>query len=216
MGTYASRRGPPDSPNVPDAFIFPEEEQVIDLMDEIDERGDRARDEITALVRTLCTRIAKQENELDHRPAVETTDSCEALSHDLEKVQTELDAVELRYQRLVDAVRHYIAHGDGSSKMLEVIDGSPVEPSPRRMTRLEADQVHHAMERAFWRSVEIIDPEPGPSQEWLDRSQGLEPEKASERECSWGCHYVGAQFIRYAACTVHGASSSENGEQKHD
>lgn len=36
-------------------------------------------------------------------------------------------------------------------------------------------------------------------------------EKASERQCSWGCHYAGAQFIRYAACTVHGASSSENG-----
>lgn len=36
------------------------------------------------------------------------------------------------------------------------------------------------------------------------------PEKASalpvNAQCSWGCHYVGDQFIRYAACTVHGAS----------
>lgn len=63
------------------------------------------------------------------RSAVETTDSREALSHDLEKVQTELDASELKYQRLVDAVRHYIAHGDGSSKMLEVIEGLPEEPT---------------------------------------------------------------------------------------
>lgn len=33
--------------------------------------------------------------------------------------------------------------------------------------------------------------------------------KVWERQCSWGCHYVGDQFIRYAACTVHGASSEK-------
>ena len=40
----------------------------------------------------------------------------------------------------------------------------------------------------------------------------LSPEKASalptEAQCSWGCHYVGDRFIRYAACTVHGASGN--------
>lgn len=72
MGTYASRRGPSDSPNVPDPFIFPEEEQAVSLMDEIEERGDQARDEITTLVRKLCTRIAEQNSELEQRAAPET------------------------------------------------------------------------------------------------------------------------------------------------
>lgn len=30
--------------------------------------------------------------------------------------------------------------------------------------------------------------------------------RPAEAQCSWGCHYVGDEFIRYAACTVHGAS----------
>jgi hypothetical protein len=43
------------------------------------------------------------------------------------------------------------------------------------------------------------------------------PEKASQApsdgpQCSWGCHYVGDRFIRYAACTVHGASQNGPGD----
>lgn len=35
--------------------------------------------------------------------------------------------------------------------------------------------------------------------------------RPTEAQCSWGCHYVGDRFIRYWACTVHGASGKTIG-----
>jgi hypothetical protein len=58
-----------------------------------------------------------------------------------------------------------------------------------------------SFERAFRNSARVVhEGELAPS------------EKATalpiEAQCSWGCYYVGDQFIRYAACTVHGASGN--------
>lgn len=62
MGTYDSRRGSPLSPSVPEPHIFDEENQVIDLLDQIDETGDTARDAVVKLVGSQSAELARLNN----------------------------------------------------------------------------------------------------------------------------------------------------------
>lgn len=104
----------------------------------------------------------------------------------------------IRLSRRCDA-EMVAAADDAAWKIVEHMwSGSSVEPAP-----VESE----GRRRATPSPESRLRPQPA-----SDRvvTSDTSPEKASEPECSWGCHYVGKQFVRNAACTLHGASS-ENG-----
>lgn len=65
------------------------------------------------------------------RPAPETCDvdpnSKEAISRDLESVQTQLDAMTRKYERLAAAAKNYVATGSGASAIYEAMEDEGAE-----------------------------------------------------------------------------------------
>lgn len=69
----------------------------------------------------------------------ETSDSREALSHDLELIQTQLDALTRKYERLAAAAKNYVATGSGGSVIFEAMEEtSPEEPAGKQNAWTEA------------------------------------------------------------------------------
>lgn len=128
--------------------------------------------------------------------------------------------VRLWMRRGHEAISKALGPYDDNGRYLKEMP--PVEPSGHdagiEPCKCDTPEAKRACDRDCDGHVSVIpDPEQCPAIDGPHRAMNgvcihcRAQVKASERECSWGCHYVGAQFIRYAACTVHGASSSENG-----
>jgi hypothetical protein len=85
----------------------------------------------------------------------------------------------------------------------QVLTGRQLGPNAAPVSVAEASRDR----QAFAPAGQIMDRQ----RDWEISNAEKASEFRSEATCSWGCHYVYDQFIRYAACTVHGASVNGSG-----